>query len=100
MTLYETLTELPVLSLGWDADLRLASEGLRVWRSRLTLADGADFEHPIDIETMTADRGRWVPLVTIDGDLDDWQDALTVAGLRYELAHDVASLIETLTEEA
>jgi hypothetical protein len=46
----ENLNDLPTLSQGHDADLKIDAPPVRVWISRMTREDGAEFDNGIVIE--------------------------------------------------
>lgn len=55
----DELEAMPTISQGQADDLKIDSDGERVWLSRLTTADGADVDHEVTHEKYNIDRGRW-----------------------------------------
>lgn len=64
---YQDLCALTTLSVGQADDLKIDAGDVRVWVSRVGPADGAQYEHAVEIEVRDAD-GAWHNAETIDGD--------------------------------
>lgn len=62
---YYDLQALPTLSQGHTADLKIDTGTLRVWLSRMTIADG-ELE-PVQIERLR--DGRWVDTTREPGEM-------------------------------
>jgi hypothetical protein len=60
----EDLKALPTLSVGQDADLKIDQKGVRVWLSRMTVADGAPYDNEVTVEMLV--RGGWKTAVTFE----------------------------------
>lgn len=63
---YDELVELPNICLAQAEDLRYDDGEIRIWTSRMTQADGALFEHTVDVERLL--DGTWKLIGRYDGD--------------------------------
>jgi hypothetical protein len=68
---YEELTEMPSVSEGHFANLKIDTGRVRLWLSRCTAADGCPFEYPIEIEIFNPISGGWVQYADYPSDGDD-----------------------------
>lgn len=60
------LESAPTLSQGWCGDLKVDDGETRVWLYRVGLADGAPFEHTVQVEHLR--DGRWETAYFYNGD--------------------------------
>jgi len=70
---HAALSELPSLSIGLAADLRIDTGDFRVWTTRTGLADGEPFERTVYVEAYDFFREQpgvsgWFDLGHYDGD--------------------------------
>ena len=71
----EYLETLPTIEQGQDANLKVKEDGRKVWLSRLTREDGAEYDHEVTVEVLQ--DGRWVTACRYSGDhwyelIDTW----------------------------
>jgi hypothetical protein len=59
---YEELRAMPTLHQGYAANLKVDNGTLRIWLSRMSLADGE--LHPIQVERLV--NGRWEDVTCIE----------------------------------
>jgi len=52
------LESLPTLSVGQADDLKIENDDTRVWLSRMTTADGMEYDNMVTIELLI--DGRWI----------------------------------------
>ena len=53
----DDLENMPTISASQFDDLKIDTAGMRIWLSRMTLADGAQFRRGVAIEMLR--NGRW-----------------------------------------
>jgi hypothetical protein len=86
------LAKLPDLGDSGTSNLRLDNGQLRVWLSRLGLADGEPFEHTVYVEQLDEDAGRWNEVGYFDGDVLDPHPAGHGLADAYELTRQAVAL--------
>lgn len=57
------LGELPTITQGQTADLKIDAPPIRIWVSRMTVEDGAEFDNAIEIEHH--DGESWKTVATL-----------------------------------
>ena len=57
---YTELYNMETLGTGQFANRKIDNGRVRVWLSRMTIEDGAPFNHPIEIEVYNPVEGRWM----------------------------------------
>lgn len=63
---YDELSALPTISQGHTDDLKIdTGNGERVWLSRMTREDGAEWDHAVTVERYI--DGKWVTVEEYDG---------------------------------
>lgn len=61
----DELEKLPTISRGQAADLKIATEGTRVWLSRCTVEDGEPYNNKVTIEKLY--NGKWTVVDEYEG---------------------------------
>ena len=56
------LQALPTIEQAWTGNLKVQTNSKRIWLSRMTIEDGADYNNQVTIETYT--NGSWAPILT------------------------------------
>ena len=60
-----TLTELqamPTIRQAWTGNLKVQTKFKRIWLSRMTIEDGADYNNQVTVERCR--DGSWYPAIT------------------------------------
>lgn len=65
-TWHERLSIMPTITQGQTSDLKAEVSGHRIWLSRMTRADGAEYDEAVEVEVFQPIDHRWTVLGTFD----------------------------------